>query len=120
MARTKPLVKALHFLEETFFEIVDKTLRLKDGAIGETQIANGSITAAKLSTAGASEDDVFKFDGAAWVLAPAGSGSGSPLVGTYEIDENTGVITIFGSNGGTISGSYEIDENAGTISIDFS
>jgi hypothetical protein len=56
---------------------------------------------------------------AAWA-APTGGGGGSPLVGTFEIDEGTGVITINGANGGVMSGTFEIDEGLGTISIDFS
>ncbi|MHC5057283.1 MAG: hypothetical protein ACYTKD_21615, partial [Planctomycetota bacterium] len=51
------------------------TIRIADGGVTTAKLADGAVTPAKLDTTGASSGDVLTYNGASWVLLPAGTGT---------------------------------------------
>ena len=80
-------------------------------------VQDGSITAAKLATMGASDGDVLVYNQGlgAWETRSLG---GNKLVGTWNANTNSPNLADGGANTAPVNGDYYIVSTAGTVSLD--
>lgn len=97
-------------------EIIDQTITGSDiagGAIGSSEIADGSIAFADVSQNGCAVNQIFKWDGSAWVCGTDNAGGGgansfetitTPSGTSPVADSATDILTLAAGAGVTITG----------------